>query len=116
MSDLGREAELYPATISNILNGNRGVGPAVARKIAKALKVDEDVVLYRAGLITQDPQSITEELDPIALDILQMLENRSEAEKAAALAALTALFDSLDRGTSGKAGGNREAASRSNKG
>lgn len=101
-ADLARKSKVAESTLSRILNGERGAGTRVARRLAHAFGVDEDVVLYRSGAKSRDPGSTTEGLDPVALDILQMLENRSDAEKTAALAALTALFDSFDRGLDGQ--------------
>ena len=95
--DLAKEIKSSPATIYRILNGERNAGKDVCKRIAKALKVDESVVFYQAGITSRDPNDPTQKLDPLALDILAMLGGKTEAEKRAALAALEALFENLDK-------------------
>lgn len=115
VSDLAREANTYPATISNVLNGNRGIGREVAAKIAHALKLADAVVLYQAGFLERDPQDPTQELDPLALEILQMVANRPDAEQQAILATVKALVENFDRGKSEPTGRTGAAATGANK-
>lgn len=108
-ADLARESELSESTVSRILSGARGTGKASLKAIAKALKVADTVVLFRAGQIAHDPDDPMQELTHHQLELLRLSENRTEAELAAALVALTALFDGLDRGKSGYVEGNSGA-------
>jgi len=97
VSELAHKAGTYPATISNLLNENRKPGKAICKQLAKALDLKESIVLYHAGFLSKDPEDPTQQLDPLALDILAMLSGKTENEKRAALAALKALFENLDR-------------------
>lgn len=85
-TEFSREAELEPSTVTRILNGERGAGRGAVAKIAHALKVADSVVLYQAGFLERDPEDPTQELDPLALEILQMVAGRPDAEQAAILA------------------------------
>ena len=100
--DLAKEIRKRPGTLYRIVNGERGVSGQMARQIAHGLKVAENVVLYRAGYLTRDPNDPTQRLDPVALDILALVENKTDAQKRAALAALQALFESLEEGPNGQ--------------
>lgn len=97
-ADLAREMGVTDATVSRILNEARGVGKSTSKKIAKALKVDDNFVFYKAGIIDENPNSPKEGLDPITLDILSMLENRTDATKKAVRAAIEALLESIGDG------------------
>lgn len=113
-SELAAAAGVEPSTITRILNEERGVGKRVAKKIAKGLKLDAELVLFKAGITDRDPESPKEGLDPIALEILQMLENRSDAQKQAVKATVQALVDGFDRGLDGRVGsGNSGTLTRS---
>lgn len=91
-----------PTTVYRVLNEERGIGRELARKIAKALDLPPNVVFYRAGYSEEDPNDPIQRLDPISIEVISMLENRSDSEKAAALATVKALFASLDRGRNGR--------------
>jgi transcriptional regulator with XRE-family HTH domain len=95
--DLAKKMRSSPATIYRILNGERNAGKDVCKKIAAALKIDESVVFYQAGITSRDPDDPTQGRNPVTLDIIAILENKSEAQQRAALAALEALFENLDR-------------------
>lgn len=58
--ELARRADLYSSVVSKIVNGESGIGPDVAKKIAKALDVPQLTVFRKAGLI-DDP--LLEEVD-----------------------------------------------------
>lgn len=55
-SDLARAANVFPGTITRILNRERNAGKKVARSIAAALKLPEEEVFRRAGLLSPRPQ------------------------------------------------------------
>lgn len=97
-ADFSRRSGIDPGTVSNVLNGMRKAGPEFCRAAAATLGMPEAVVFYRAGLITQDPEDPTQELDPLALEILQMVANRPDAEQAAIVATVRALVENFDRG------------------
>lgn len=105
VSELARKSGVYPATVSNVLSGNRGIGKAVARKLAKGLNLGEGVVFYRAGITSEDPKSIREELDTITLDILAMLGDMPDYQKRAAREMIASYKDSLNRGLNGQGPG-----------
>ena len=72
-ADLARETKLAESTVSRILSGTRGAGRDAVLAIASALKLPGTVVLYQAGFLERDPEDPTQELDPLALEILQMV-------------------------------------------
>jgi len=51
---LSERAGVYPSVIAKIWNGEVGLGPDVARKIAAALSVSQVQVFRLAGLIDED--------------------------------------------------------------
>lgn len=55
-ADLAHAARINTGTLSNILNGTRGAGPEVCRDIARALRLPEEIVFRRAGLLSQRPE------------------------------------------------------------
>lgn len=55
-SDLARRAGLGSGTLSQLMNGYRNPGPDVCRSIAHALKVPEEEVFRRAGLLSPKPE------------------------------------------------------------
>jgi hypothetical protein len=94
----------HAGTVSRILNEGRaggGVGKQTAIRIATALKLPAELVLQKAGYPVGKSGFTEEGLDPISLDILEMVGPRSETERLAARAAIKALFESLDRGKNG---------------
>lgn len=109
-SELARRSGVDTGTISNVLNGMRRAGPEVCRAFAAALGLPEAVVFYRAGLITQNPEDPTQELDPLALEILQLAAGRSDAEQEAILATVKALVENFDRGKREPTGGTGQPA------
>lgn len=82
------------------------MGKATARKIATALKIDEDVVLYQAGLRSKKPESITEQLDPTTLEAVELFQRMTPALKRAALATLQAVYEQFEQGSSGRSDAN----------
>lgn len=84
-SDLARAASIKDATLSRILNQTRQAGPDVCRAIARALKVDEEEVFRRAGLLNPLPHPVAEERELLRIfrklpggtrsTILQMLRS-----------------------------------------
>lgn len=100
-SEFARRSQLSTGTISSLLSESRDAGPEIARKIAHALRVPERVVFFEAGLLTEDPGGT---IDPITLDLVSMLENRSETEKRIALETVKAVLESFDGGKRGRSG------------
>lgn len=98
-ADLARETKLAESTVSRILSGTRGAGRDAVLAIASALKLPGTVVLYQAGFLERDPEDPTQELDPLALEILQLAAGRPDAEQAAILATVKALVENFDRGS-----------------
>lgn len=114
-SEFATLAEIDTGTISNLLNGMRKPGPEICRKVARALKLPQAVVFYEAGILTEKPDF--PDFDPVALDILSSLENRTAAEKQAAKSTLEALFENMDRGRRGPTHeGDRRTAGRQGQG
>jgi len=87
-ADLARHADIPDATLSRILNQSRQAGPDVCRAIAYALKIEEEIVFRRAGLLSPVPpavqdeneaimilRSLPDDLRRIALRILRSLKN-----------------------------------------
>lgn len=115
-AELCRKGGIDSGTLSNAKSRNR-VGLELAKKIAKGLGRKQSFVFYQLGLIDDDPDNPEAQLDPIEAEILDVVSNKPDAAKRAALATLQALFESLDAGTSGRNNSrNREATSRQNKG
>lgn len=110
-SEFARKAGIDTGTVSNVLNEVRRPGKAFCKRTAKALGVKESVILYHAGFIDRDPDDPSQRLSPIALEIIAMLEGKSEAAQRAARAALQALFETLERGTNEPGDGRDRAAS-----
>ncbi len=54
-SELARQAQVNQVTISNIINGNRGLGMEVAIKIADALAIPRSEILQRMGVLPTPP-------------------------------------------------------------
>ena len=52
-SELARRAHVSRGTISNILNGMRGIGVDVAEKLANAFDVPPSLVMKKAGIIAE---------------------------------------------------------------
>lgn len=96
--DLAKEMKTAPATVYRLLNGERNVGKKLAPRIALALKVDPSVVLYQAGYSDKDPQDPTQRLGPIVLDIVSMLQNRSEKTQRAARQAIELFLENFGDG------------------
>lgn len=105
MSDLAKRSGTHPATISNILNRNRGVGRAVAYKLARGLNLGEAVVLFRAGITNIDPKSIREQLDAVTLEILALVEPRPVDQKRLVRDMIRTYLNALSRGTNGQSDG-----------
>lgn len=97
-AELAARMKVARGTVSNILNGQRGVGKTMAKRIAKVLGLKEGVVLFHAGFIDHDPGDPTQRLSPVALEIVALVENKSEITQRAVLETIRALLASLDRG------------------
>lgn len=54
--DLAQKAGISEGAVSNVLNGYRRPGPDVCRSIAHALRVAEEEVFRRAGLLSPKPE------------------------------------------------------------
>lgn len=100
-AELCRLGDIDSGTLSNAKTRNR-IGIELAKKIAKGLGLKQSTVFYQLGLMDEDPDDPTAQLDPIALDILARLQDKTDAQKRAALAALEALFEALDVGERGR--------------
>ena len=74
-ADLGRKTGLESATISNIVNGKRGVGYKACLKIAKALTLPPEEVYEAAGLLPTNKQ------DPITQTILYIVDKLPADDK-----------------------------------
>lgn len=58
-SELARQAKVNQVTISNIINGNRGLGMDVALKIADALSIPRIEILEQMGVLRPPPPTDT---------------------------------------------------------
>ena len=58
-SELARQANVNQVTISNIINGNRGLGLDVAIKIADALSIPRSEILKQMGILPPSPPTDT---------------------------------------------------------
>ena len=70
LRELSRMAGVSPAAISNVLNQNRGVGPEFCQAIAHALKLPEEEVFLRAGLLKSPLSRLFVELSPEQQEII----------------------------------------------
>jgi transcriptional regulator with XRE-family HTH domain len=61
-SDMAREANTYPATITRILNRMRNPGPDICLAIAKALDMPPEEVFRKAGLLPDLPYGPLEQM------------------------------------------------------
>jgi transcriptional regulator with XRE-family HTH domain len=61
-SELARRANINQVTISNIINGNRGLGLDVAIKIADALSIPRIEILEQMGVLRPPPPTDTPNL------------------------------------------------------
>lgn len=113
-AEFARQSGMDRGTVSNLLNEARNPGKVMVTKIARAFKMEPATVLFHAGFPTSNPDGPEEELSPAALEILDLLRERTETEKEAALAALRALFETLGRGKNGRSNSeeNRESTTR----
>ena len=75
-ADLAHAARMNTGTLSNILNGTRGVGPKVCRNIARALKLPEDIVFRKAGL-----QSARRDGDEVKDEILYYYDRMTAEQR-----------------------------------
>ncbi len=51
LSELARRAHLSRGTLSNIINGNKGIGEATCQSLARALHFPPEEVFRKAGLL-----------------------------------------------------------------
>jgi len=56
--ELARMANVSPAGISKVLNQYRGAGPELCQGLARALKLPQEEVLQRAGILTRPSTSL----------------------------------------------------------
>ena len=87
-SDLSRACNITTATVSRIITGDRKVGKDVAIAIAKALRVPQEVVFQKAGILTSNIDdeltrqvtyyfnTLSEEGKKQALDFLDFLSEK----------------------------------------
>jgi plasmid maintenance system antidote protein VapI len=68
-AELSRATGIDSAVISNIMNGRRGVGPDVAKKISTALKLPPETVYRMAGILPTKPSE-----DKHAAELRQIYE------------------------------------------
>lgn len=89
--DLARAGELYPATVSRILNRERRPGPDALTGIARGLRIPPETVFRRAGLLPE-----REETEPIPddpeLGNLLRLSRRLSAEDRRRMVEIARLF------------------------
>lgn len=76
VTELSVKMKVPPASIYRILNGERDAGDDICRGIARALGLPQDVVFYRAGLLTERPQYG----DDVA-EIANLFDSLSEDDK-----------------------------------
>lgn len=57
-SDLARRMNSDPGTVGNVINGNRGAGPAFCIALAQALGVPREVVFRAPGWLLYTPQPL----------------------------------------------------------
>lgn len=100
-SELHRQADIDTGTISNLLNQVRPAGPEICRKLAKAFGLPQPVVFFHAGLITEDPND-PREVNAVTLDVMNLMENSSDAIQVAIRATVQAMVESFDRGLDGQ--------------
>lgn len=121
LKELGlSEAEMRAAgriesgSLSNAKARN-SVGPELAKQIARGLKKPQAWVFFQLGLMDEDPAELLSKLDAHAINILEMLEGKTDAQTRAVEANLIAWFENLERGNSGQSTTeNRQATRRPN--
>jgi transcriptional regulator with XRE-family HTH domain len=79
--DLANYGDIDPATVSSILNDRREVGPEVARKMAKALELPQWVVLFAAGILTEEPDYVNQPMPPVIASIVRDLKKADEKDQ-----------------------------------
>lgn len=87
--ELARMADISPAGISKVINQYRDPGPDLCRAIARALKLPEEEIFIRAGLL-ESPLSqmfvdlTTEQREIILAEMRKMVEENERAATKAA--------------------------------
>lgn len=95
VSEFARLTGTYPATISNVLNGNRHPGDDLCRAIAGALNIPQWDVFMRAGLLTEKPNGLGEryyEIERLA-DRIQAMPEDERAEMMQLLEQIIAMSE-----------------------
>lgn len=111
-AEMRQKGGIESGSLSNAKSRN-SVGSELAKQIAKGLGKPQTWVFFQLGIIDEDPEGLLSQLDVRALNILNMLEGKTDAQKRAAEAHLESLFESHARGLSGQGDvANREAAGR----
>lgn len=77
-AQLSRQAGLYPATVSRVLNGERSPGTEFCKAVALALNVPDEVVFRRAGLL--DPLPASKD-DPMLADLVELAKQLTTEER-----------------------------------
>lgn len=91
-NELARRAGISHGTVSNILNGNKGVGENSLNAIAQALGIPPAVVFRRAGLLPKE-SPMTEQKERL----LFLFDQLPESEQRSFLLMLAAMIDTLNR-------------------
>jgi len=90
-AELARRSGLSPATISRVINENRGVSIETCKAIANAFKIPPEIVLRVAGIMTDKPkddpkleeamhlfQQIPEEDQQVLISLMHVIAERKE--------------------------------------
>ena len=76
-SELARLAGLGSGTISNIMNGEKRVGPDTATAIAHVLRLPPDLVFEKAGILPPKPGNLSEEQQQVIHLVTQVDDNKT---------------------------------------
>lgn len=90
MRELARNAGISHSSISLVLSGQRGITAEFCQSIAHALKLPEEEIFLRAGLLTSPLSRLFAELSPeqqevILAEMRQMVEENERSTQKAIL-------------------------------
>lgn len=84
--ELGRIAGLGSGTVSRIITGSRKPGPEFCQAIARVLRIPEEEIFLRAGLLSSPMSKLFAELSPDQRDMI-LAEMRRMVEENERIAA-----------------------------
>ncbi len=82
-SELARLAGISKGTVSNLVNGTKGIGPDSLTAIAYALKLPRDLVFEKAGILPRKP-----ELSPIKRKLAHLAQDLPDSDVEIAITLL----------------------------